>query len=104
MLNLIQESYRKEDALERAVVVSGLSDGYFRERFRAVFREPFHRFLIRYRLRQALGLIENTRMRMADIALEVGFHSHDTFLRAFKREFHVSPDEYRRDHRSSPSS
>jgi AraC family transcriptional regulator len=43
-------------------------------------------------------------MPILEIALESGFQSHEAFTRAFKKQFFLSPVEYRKKYSSKPTS
>ena len=49
------------------------------------------------------GLSSYHHSSILDIALESGYQSHETFTRAFRRRFGVSPREYRSKRRYEPS-
>jgi AraC-like DNA-binding protein len=61
-------------------------------------------YLNRYRLLQARELLENTDMKITQIALAVGFSESAHFTRTFQREVGVSPRAYRRGKREPASS
>jgi len=49
----------------------------------------------RAQLRRAASLLSESRMALADVALETGFADQSHFCRIFKREIGVSPARYR---------
>lgn len=51
------------------------------------------------RLKKAVVLLRTTDKSVLDIALEVGYTSHEGFAKAFKKEYGVTPNEYRRQHK-----
>ena len=52
-------------------------------------------FLLHFRLIKAFALLLMTDLRIGEIAIEVGFASHNNFSRAFKRVLGVSPKNIR---------
>jgi AraC family transcriptional regulator len=42
-------------------------------------------------------MLYRTKARESDIALDFGFSTHETFTRAFKDAFGMTPEEYRAD-------
>jgi AraC-like DNA-binding protein len=48
------------------------------------------------RFGKARDLLEGTDLRVADIALAVGYSNLNTFLKAFKRHYNISPSDFRR--------
>lgn len=72
---------------------AGLSPSHFHRTFRAQTGETLKQYTQRLRLERAglrLCLHETT---VLETALEVGFQSHETFTRAFRRRFGVLPRE-----------
>ncbi len=51
------------------------------------------------RLKKAVQLLRTTDKSVLDIALEVGYASHEGFIKAFKKEYGVTPSEYRQHHK-----
>ena len=80
------------DALAR---VFGASPFQFHRKFSTAVGETPRRLIERLRLERAAYLLAVTQARVIDIALDVGFESHETFSRAFRRRFACSPTEWR---------
>ncbi len=74
---------------------SGCSPFHFHRRFTAVSGETPKQHVLRVRLERAAYLAAITDERIVRIALDVGFRSHETFTRAFRRRFGMSPTAYR---------
>jgi len=76
-------------------------------------RRQFHRLTVqlmgeapamhqrRLRLDQGARLLLTSRATILDIALETGWQSHETFIRAFRARFGVTPSVFRRERGSS---
>lgn len=73
-----------------------LSRAAFARHFSALVGEPPHQYLTRWRMGLAAQLLEETGLRVAEIALRVGYGSEFSFSRAFKSARGVSPALYRR--------
>ena len=52
-------------------------------------------WLTEYRLKKAVSLLQNTDLRIKEIALSVGFDDQLYFTRRFKRRFGTSPTAFR---------
>jgi len=93
---------RMHEAPERAWTLEGLSQeaGLSRAAFARIFSasvgEPPHSYLTRWRMGIAVQLLEDTDLRLAEIAPRVGYRSEFSFSRAFKLARGVSPIQYRR--------
>jgi transcriptional regulator GlxA family with amidase domain len=71
-------------------------------------RRQFHRLMVqvlgetpgarqrRLRLDRAAWLLLTSRATVLDIALETGWESHETFTRAFRTRFGVTPSSFRK--------
>lgn len=55
----------------------------------------FSQFLNHYRLKDACSQLRNTSLPISTIALEVGFGSLSVFNKSFKRQYGITPTEYR---------
>jgi AraC family transcriptional regulator len=70
-------------------------------------RRQFHRLTVqltgetpgahqrRLRLDRGAWLLLTSRTKILDIALETGFESHETFTRAFRTRFGITPSAFR---------
>lgn len=75
---------------------SGLSRFHLQRVFsNAVGESPKH-LTFRLRLGRAAVLLLTTKQSILDIALATGFGSHETFTRAFERQFKMTPRQYRK--------
>jgi AraC family transcriptional regulator len=74
----------------------GFSPYHFHRIFREVIGEPTKEYVRRLRMDRAayrLKISEETIMR---IALDAGFRTHESFTRAFQRQFGMPPSTFRR--------
>ena len=80
---------------------AGLSRAAFSERFSKAFGEPPLRTINRLRLHQGAEMLGSSNASLSDIAQEIGFGSAAAFLRAFKKQFEMTPGDWRRHYRNS---
>lgn len=73
----------------------GYSPSHFHRAFTKGVGETPRAHVARLRLEKALLLVVATDATVLDIALTVGFQNHETFTRAFKRQFDTTPREMR---------
>jgi len=78
----------------------GASPFKFHRQFSKAVGETPRRLVERVRLERAAYLLAVTDSRVIQIALEVGFESHEAFSRAFRRWFDRSPTAWRREARA----
>src|SRR5262249_33282771 len=77
---------------------AGISAFHFHRIFRALTGETMFAFVQRRKLLRALELIDEGRFTLTEVALECGFDSGSSLSRAFRKHFHCTPTEYRRQH------
>jgi AraC family transcriptional activator of mtrCDE len=75
--------------------VAGMSRTLFATRFRGAVGESPMRHLARIRLGQAAGYLTTTKLSVEAIARRTGYGTNASLSKAFKREFGVSPGQYR---------
>ena len=91
----IQANLDQDLSLEALANRVGLSVFHFHRLFRSVVGETLKQYTQRLRLEQAASRLVINDAAILDVALDSGFHSHETFSRQFKRRFQVSPKDYR---------
>lgn len=72
-----------------------LSLSHFHRVFHAIVGEPVGAYVRRRRLARAAVALLEERERILDVALTVGFDSHEAFSRAFKQQFGMTPADFR---------
>jgi AraC family L-rhamnose operon transcriptional activator RhaR len=73
-----------------------LSPAHFQKLFKANLGRPPIAYLRHIRLEKACELIEKTYIQMKQIGVIVGMPDESHFTRDFKKEFGLTPTEYRR--------
>jgi AraC family transcriptional regulator len=90
------QAHLDEDLELRAVAgVAAFSPYHFHRIFRGLVGEPLKEHVRRLRLEHAAGALKRAGEPIVQIALQAGFEAHESFTRAFKDMFGVSPSEYR---------
>ncbi|HTP07545.1 MAG TPA: substrate-binding domain-containing protein [Anaerolineae bacterium] len=92
----IQAHYAEALSREEIAGHIGISADYLTDCFRQEMGITPVTYLNRYRLLKARELLENTDLKITEIALAVGFSESAHFTRTFQREVGVSPRAYRR--------
>jgi AraC-like DNA-binding protein len=83
-------------ALQQVAEACELSGSHFARAFKTTFRRPPHRWLIERRVDRARDLMRNSRLPLADIAIQCGFADQSALNRSFKRVHGVTPGIWRR--------
>ena len=72
-----------------------VSPYHFFRVFRAVTNYTVKEYVEKRRMSNVLDQLENTDKKLIDIALENGFNSPEVFTRSFKRNYGISPRQFR---------
>lgn len=86
-----------QDDLSLAAVAKAvnMSASYFSEKFKEITGINFVTYVARTRIEKARHLLQDPKLRVSEIAFEVGFQSLSQFNRAFKSVTGKAPSEYR---------
>lgn len=74
---------------------AGLSRAVFFERFQSVFARSPMKMIGRVRLQMASEMLQASSCSLEEVAQAVGYGSAPAFVRAFRREFGMTPGEHR---------
>lgn len=73
-----------------------ISESYFSQLFKKHLNVNFYQYLEQKRMQYACEILESSNRNVQEIAEVVGYQSVNTFGRAFKRYYKMSPGEYRK--------
>ena len=74
----------------------GFSEGYLRRLFSFAFKQPIASYIRSRRLAASINDILGTDNNIVEIAIENGFEYEQTYIRAFKHEFGITPGDLRK--------
>jgi AraC family transcriptional regulator len=94
-LEYIEENIGDEIQIEMLADIAALSMFYYQRLFTRLVKKPVREYIKLRRLARCCKSLENKVHPIADIAIEYGFGSRETFSRAFKATYGLSPSEYR---------
>jgi AraC family transcriptional regulator len=83
---------------------AGISQWHFQRIFRALTNETLKTYIRSRRFAVALELLERTETPVIEVGLVSGFATQESFTRAFKKAFGVTPAAYRKSRRVVPFS
>jgi AraC family transcriptional regulator len=92
----VQSNPERDVSLASLAAEHGYSPSHFHRVFTDVVGETPKAHVERVRLERAAYRLAVTKESILDIALSIGFRSHETFTRAFRRRFDHTPSEWRR--------
>lgn len=75
----------------------GFSESYLRELFSKHVNMPIMRYYRKRRITVSASQILHSDKKIVNIAFETGFSSHESYTRAFRKVFGMSPERYRTD-------
>jgi AraC family transcriptional regulator len=82
--------------LQQVAEACELSVSHFARAFKQTFRTPPYRWLIERRVDRARDLMTNSRLPLAEIAIQCGFADQSALNRSFKRIHGITPGTWRR--------
>ncbi len=98
-LNLMHQHPGRPWTIAKLAAEVGMSRSPFATKFTAFVREPPLSYLTRLRMNLAGSYLRSGQLRIGEIAERVGYESQGSFSNAFKRQFAMSPREYKETHR-----
>lgn len=102
VIDSIEEDVMEKQTLANLARVAGFSEYHFHRVFQALVGDSVMEYVRKRRLARAAYQLSHTEEKILDIALEHGFQSHETFTRAFKKLFHMTPSQYRKQEIRTP--
>jgi AraC-like DNA-binding protein len=95
VLALLHERPDSPWTLERLADDAAMSRSTLHERFVHFIGQPPMQYLAQWRMQVAAGLLRDTKAKLIEVALGVGYESEAAFSRAFKRVVGVAPGAWR---------
>jgi two-component system response regulator YesN len=95
-IDYIEKNYAEDLSLEKVAEMFFFNPSYFSTLFKSHTNINFSQYLLNVRLRNGRRLLEKTDCKVYEIAARIGYKDAKYFNRVFKKEFGMTPDEYRR--------
>jgi AraC family transcriptional regulator len=95
-IEFIEEHLNEEINIENLAKMASLSPFYYQKLFSRLVKKPVAEYIKLRRMAKATETLLQRDNRILDIALDLGFSSHEHFSRTFKDTFGMTPDEYRK--------
>lgn len=95
-IKYIELHYAERISIEQIAGVLHLSESHFMRFFKATMGVSFVRYLNEYRLTMASRQLTSSTDSILSIASQCGFENLSLFNRLFKKEYGMTPREYRR--------
>lgn len=94
-LNYIEEHIGEEIQIEELAEIASLSLFYYQRLFTRLVKTSVRDYIKLRRVARAAVSLCDHKKNIIDIAMEYGFGSHETFTRAFKETYDITPSQYR---------
>jgi len=91
----IESHYREHISLESLADVAGVSRYHLSRIFCYTIGQPISRYIRLRRLSTAAIALAAGETDILDLALSIGYGSHEAFTRAFKEHFSITPEQVR---------
>ncbi len=92
----IQENFATHLRLSQIARESAMSPSSFERTFKKEMGTTYVKFLSRFRISKAAGMLEEGNLSISEVAFACGFTNPYHFCRMFKRTMQVSPRNYRK--------
>ena len=96
MIAYIDKNYQQKIELEDIAKIGGYNVNYTSQFFKRQLGVSFLEYVLRLRLREATVRLANSTDSVAHIASDCGFADIKAFNVSFKKHFHTTPSEYRK--------
>jgi len=94
MLDSIRTGYRNRLSLTDISIECGMSCTYLNTKLKQYTGYTFNDYLNRYRIQQAIKLLNENELKVYEIADEVGFADYKYFIKVFKKYIGISPVKF----------
>lgn len=95
-VDYIEEHLNEDISIESLAKMAALSPFYYQKLFRRLVKKPVAEYVKLRRMAKATEALQDTKKRILDVALDLGFSSHEHFTRTFQDTFGMSPSAYRK--------
>ncbi|UJF33906.1 helix-turn-helix transcriptional regulator [Paenibacillus hexagrammi] len=95
-LQYVEAHYMEDLSLDTVAANLFFSPNYLTLMFKQHLGTTFSKYLSDFRMKKALELLQNSDLKVYEIAPRTGFKDDKYFYRVFKNRFGMTPDEYRR--------
>lgn len=96
LVAFVDDNYTDKIRLSDFAKVEGYTVGYLSHYIKRGMAQTFQEYVNSVRLSCARNLIAAGEKRMLDICMESGFSDYRYFCKAFRKQYNMTPEEYRR--------
>ncbi|MFW6287930.1 MAG: helix-turn-helix domain-containing protein [bacterium] len=96
IVDYIEDNIKKDISLDDLANYSNFSKYHLHRIFRSITNTRLIDYVRGRKLSNSVHFLINSNLNIIDIAQEFGFKYEQSYIRAFKREFNITPARYRR--------
>ena len=97
-INVVENNFNNEQfKVQHLAGELNMSPSQLNRKFQALLDQTAVQFIIAVRLQHAAELLKHKNKTIAEISYEVGYNDQAYFTRVFKKQFGMSPSEFRKD-------
>ena len=100
LIEIINNNYQNI-TLSQLAAKTNYSEQYISQRLKASTGMSFEKYLLSRRMEEAQYLLRYTTSQINDIGYNVGYKNPATFIRAFKRFYQMTPNQFRQKTKST---
>jgi AraC family transcriptional regulator, exoenzyme S synthesis regulatory protein ExsA len=93
--SVVENNLYNDFTIDDLAKLAHVSVASFKRKFKEVYDESPKKYINRRRMERAALLLANSKLRISDIAFDVGYNSLSTFNRNFTEHFDKSPSDFR---------
>lgn len=95
MLHYIHDNYCTNISIQQIADHCSINSNYASQLFNKIIGQTYNSYLTDLRLKQAVKLLQNTDLAVAEIASEVGYRDYFYFAKVFKKSMGITPTSFR---------
>ncbi|CAM2063808.1 AraC family transcriptional regulator [Sulfidibacter corallicola] len=95
-IDYIEEHLHEELTTAQVASVAAISQWHFQRIFKALTKETLKTYIRCRRMSHTLDRLLGSDARIIDIAMDAGYETQESFTRAFKQMFGMTPNRYRK--------
>lgn len=73
-----------------------VNPSYLSRLFKAETGQAFSKYLVNLRMKKAAQVLENSDLKVSDVAMCVGYNDVSYFIQTFKKYYNVTPEQYKK--------
>ncbi|MFC2109618.1 helix-turn-helix domain-containing protein [Bacteroidota bacterium] len=92
--DIIIENMSHPPSLEELSKAVGLNIKKLKMGFKEFYGAPVFTFLLNYKLEHSKKLLEENKLNVSEVALQIGYSNSSHFIAAFKKKFGITPKQF----------